>query len=81
MYTDVLFIDWEDDYDDILTGLLAGPMSLSAINAELDRVEAVAASAFDADVYVTGTTAEAVQSLKAYWAVRHPEAQAQVDAH
>src|SRR5688500_1747751 len=29
MYTDVLFSHWEDDYDALLTGLLAGPLALA----------------------------------------------------
>lgn len=81
MYTDVLFSSWEGDYDAILTELLAGPLSLDAINGELARAEAVAADAFASDPYVSETMADAVSSLQAYWAQRHPAVQAMVDAH
>ena len=80
-YTDVLFTHWEDDYDAILTELLAGALSLEAIQSELERARTVAAEAFASDPYVTGTLDDAVSQLDAYWTQRHAEVQAQVDAH
>jgi hypothetical protein len=41
LYTSILFTHWEDDYDALLTELLAGPLQLSAIEGELDGVVAV----------------------------------------
>jgi hypothetical protein len=83
LYTDVLFTHWEDDYDVLLTELLAGPLQLSAIDGELDRVLALAGAALDADPTVVAgdTTAGAVSGLKAYWEARHPQLSAELDAH
>ncbi len=81
VYTEVLFSNWENDYAAILDQLLNQTLTLEVINGELDRAEAVAAPGFAADPYVTGTMAEAVESLKTYWAQRHPDVQARVAAH
>jgi spore coat protein CotH len=66
----VLFTHWRDDYTAILDELLDNRFTSAAIQAELDRVSAVAGAAFDADPYVTGTAADAVASLQQYWAER-----------
>jgi len=80
-YTAVLFSNWEQDYTDILSDLLAHALTLDAILSELDRAATVAGAAFDSDPYVSGSTAEARETLRTYWEVRHAEVQAQVDAH
>jgi hypothetical protein len=82
LYTDVLFTHWEDDYDALLTGLLAGPLALAKIQAELDRVLAVAGSALDADPAIGGdTAADAVSTLDDYWSARHAQVAAELEAH
>ena len=81
LYTDVLFSSWEGDYDAILTELLAGPLSVEAIDSELARADTVAASAFASDPFASETMAEAVSSLQTYWTQRHAAVQAMVDAH
>lgn len=81
MYTDVLYTNWEDDYDAILTGLLSGPLTLAAIHSELDRALAVAGAALDADPNAGGGAAGAVTTLRDWWSTRHAAVTAQVDAH
>jgi hypothetical protein len=82
LYTSVLFTHWENDYDALLTELLAGPLQLSAIRGELDRVVVVAGAALDADPTGAGeTTAGAVAGLNAYWGARHPQLTAELEAH
>jgi hypothetical protein len=81
IYADVLFTNWQDDYDAVMTGLLAGELTLDAIQAEIARAEAVATDAFATDPYATGNMADAAASLTAYWATRHADVAAQVAAH
>jgi hypothetical protein len=82
LYTSILFTHWEDDYDALLTELLAGPLQLSAIEGELDGVVAVAGAALDSDPTIAGeTTAGAVVELKGYWRARHPQLTAELEAH
>lgn len=83
-YTDILFTHWEDDYDVLLTALLAsdGPLALPAIHAELDRVAAVAGNALDADPHIGGeVAADVVATLKAWWSTRHAQVTAELAAH
>ena len=80
-YTDALFSNWEADYDRILTELLAGPLTLEIIEAEIDRLEAVAGAAMDADPILDGGGASAASSLRSYWQSRHPAVAASVEAH
>ena len=81
-YTDVLFSNWEDDYDRILTDLLADQLTLDVIHGELDRALIVAGSSLDADPFIEGgPAADAVQSLKDWWSARIPAVEAQVAAH
>jgi hypothetical protein len=81
VFTDALFSNWEDDYDQILSGLLAGPFTPDQIAAEIDRAVEVAGAALEADPYVGGDAAAAGASLKSWWADRHAEVSAQVAAH
>lgn len=82
LYTDVLFTHWEDDYDAVLTELLAGPLAEAEILAELDRAEAVAGAALDEDPTFVGDPAAAmVADLKAWWSARHAQVTAEVAAH
>jgi hypothetical protein len=82
LYTGVLFTHWEDDYDVLLTELLGGPLQLSAITSEIDRVGTVAGAALDADPTVSGeTTADALGELKAYWSTRHPLLTTELENH
>jgi hypothetical protein len=81
LYTDVLFTHWEDDYDALLTGLLASELALPVIQAELDRVVAVAGGALDADPVIGGDAAGAVATLQAWWSARHAQVTAELDAH
>lgn len=82
LYTSVLFTHWEADYDALLTGLLAGPLQLAAIQGELDRVAAVAGAALDADPTVAGeTTAAACAELGSYWSARHPQLMTELENH
>jgi hypothetical protein len=66
----VLFTHWREDYTAIVQDLLATKLTGPVIEGELDRVLELATGAFDADPYVTGTTADAVASLKEYWSSR-----------
>lgn len=80
-FTDVLFTNWEDDYDAKLTELLAGPITVDAITMELDRVVSVAGAALEADPLVGGSASAARSDLLAWWTARHAEVSAQVQAH
>lgn len=79
--TDALYTSWEDDYDAILTALLAGPLSLAAIEAEIDRAVLVAGPYLESDPFVGGSAADAGTALKTWWAARHADVTAQVAAH
>jgi hypothetical protein len=80
-YVDALFPAWEDDYDQFLTDGLAGPFSLTVIQAELAQVETVAAAALDDDPTLDGTTSDAVDALDTWWTDRITAAQAELAAH
>jgi hypothetical protein len=80
VFTDVLFPTWEDDYDAILTGWLAGPLSLAAIEAEIDRAAEVAGDAM-ADDPLAGGAAAAADDLRAWWTNRHAQVSASVADH
>jgi spore coat protein CotH len=81
IFTAVLFSNWEGDYDAILTGLLAGELTLETILGEIARAETAASDAFASDPYISGTMAGDAESLTAYWTTRHAEVSAQVAAH
>ncbi|HUH02396.1 MAG TPA: CotH kinase family protein [Kofleriaceae bacterium] len=81
VFTDVLFTHWEDDYDAILTALLAMPLTPDAIEGETDRAVAVAGGALDADPNITGGAADAGSALATWWRARHAEVTASVEAH
>jgi hypothetical protein len=82
VFTDALFTNWEDDYDAVLTALLAGPLTMQAIGAELDRVVSVAGAALDADTLVGGSsTAQAVTALRAWWTDRFSRVSSELAAH
>lgn len=80
-FTDVLYTNWEDEYDAKLTELLAGPLALSAIGLELDRVVTVAGPALEEDPLVGGSASAARSALMSWWTTRHAAVTAQVDAH
>ena len=80
-FVDALYTSWEDDYDAVLTKLLAGPLSLAAIGLEIDRAVEVAGPSLEADRFLGGSAASAGSSLKAWWTSRHAAVQAQVNAH
>ncbi|HEU0034735.1 MAG TPA: CotH kinase family protein [Kofleriaceae bacterium] len=81
VFTDALFSNWQGDYTALLASLLAGPLTLDAINAEIDRGVSVAGAALEADPFVGGSATDAGNSLKAFWATRHADVSAQVAAH
>jgi hypothetical protein len=82
VYTSVLFTHWANDYDVLLTGLLAGPLSTQAIDAELDRAQAIAGAALDADPsFVGDSIASSVSTMKSWWAARHAQISAELAAH
>jgi spore coat protein CotH len=60
----VLMAHWETDYRARAAELLADPLSLDAIEVELDRIEAVAG----------GDVASVVDNLRTWWRERHPVA-------
>jgi hypothetical protein len=74
----VLFTHWRDDYTATLDDLLDNHVTLPVIQAELERVSAVAGAAFEADPYVTGTATDAVAALEQYWAGRLEEVRVEV---
>ena len=80
-FTDVLFTNWEDDYDARLTELLAGPLSMAAITMEIDRAVSVAGPALEADPLVGGSASAARSSIVSWWTTRHADVSAQVMAH
>jgi hypothetical protein len=80
-FTDVMYTNWEDDYDARLTELLAGPLSVAAITSELDRVVTVAGPALEADPFVGGSASAARDGLRTWWTARHAAVTAQVMAH
>jgi hypothetical protein len=74
LYTSVLFTHWEDDYDTLLTGLLAGPLTIEAIHGELDRAQRVAGTALDADPSFAGESiAGEIETMKTWWSSRHTQ--------
>ena len=83
-FTRVLFTNWEDDYDAILTGLVDGQLSEDVVAGELERIRTIGAAAIDADPFLDsldgGADAE-IDGLLAWWAARLPEVRAQVGAH
>jgi spore coat protein H len=82
LYTSVLFTHWEDDYDQLLTDLLAGPLAEAEIMAELDRAGDVAGAALDADpTFVGDASAAVVDELKSWWTARHAQVSAELAAH
>jgi hypothetical protein len=81
MYWDVLFPTWEDDYDQLMTELLAAPLALAVIEAEIDRAVNVAAVALDADPFVDGAASDAALDLRTWWQSRHPGAVTELDGH
>jgi hypothetical protein len=81
VFPDVLYSNWEGDYDAILTALLEGPHALSAIHGELDRAVAVAGVALDADPFHDGDAASGAAALAAWWTTRHGAVSASVAAH
>ncbi|MBN1444398.1 MAG: CotH kinase family protein [Planctomycetes bacterium] len=81
-YTDVLFTHWEDDYEGILTELLAWPLRLEAIHGEIDNLFSVAGDLLDSDPYLDGdSSAETRVKMRDWWSARHAQAAAQVAAH
>ena len=82
LYTDVLFTHWEDDYDAVLTELLADAMTVDGIRAELDRIVSVAGAAIDEDPTGGGATAAAtVEALDTWWTDRLAQVGAEVEGH
>jgi hypothetical protein len=82
LYTDVLFTHWEDDYAAVLTELLAGPLTMDGVQEELDRIAAVAGAALDGDPFGgAGVTAQAVESLSAWWSARLAQVGDEVGSH
>lgn len=81
VFTDVMYTNWEDDYDQVLTELLAGPLALDEIHAEIDRAVTVAGPTLEADPYIEGTAAAAGEDLAAWWTARHAAVSAQVAGH
>jgi hypothetical protein len=81
LYTSVLFTHWEDDYDVLMTSLLAGPLALDVIHGELDAVLAVAGDSLAADPAVTGDAGSAVAELKTWWTARHAAVSAELAGH
>lgn len=82
VYTNVLFTHWEDDYDDLLTKLLAGSLTSQTVLAELDRALTVAGPALDADPAFEGEAiADQIAGMKAWWSARHAQITAELAAH
>jgi hypothetical protein len=81
-FTEFFLPFFEDELDTLLTDLLAGPLSLSAIEAELTRAESVAAAFLDADPFIGGDgTSAIVADLRTYWINRHAQLSAELAAH
>jgi hypothetical protein len=79
-----LFTHWADDYDALLTELMAGPLSVASVHAELDRMVAVGAEVIDGDPRfgaAPGATASIAGDLKSWYTSRHAEVSAQLSAH
>jgi hypothetical protein len=64
----VLLAHWEGDYRAIVSELIAGPLSLAAIEGELDRVRTVAGPAIGR---AGGNAGEIVGRLEQWWTQRH----------
>jgi spore coat protein CotH len=81
-YTDVLFTRWEDDYDVILTDLLAWPLRLEVIHGEIENLFSVAGAFLDSDPHLVGDSSAATRvKLRDWWSARHAQVAAQVAAH
>lgn len=80
-FHEVLFAHWEGDYDRLFTDLLAGPLSVEAVHAEMDRFLQVGATAIDTAFGGAGSTAAAVDGMKAWYAARHQAVSAVLEAH
>ena len=74
----VLFMHWRDDYTAIVQELLDEKLTRDVIDDELDRAVRVAGEALDDDSYVSGSTADAAESLDAYWTQRLADIQAEL---
>jgi hypothetical protein len=82
VYTSVLFTNWEDDYDVLMTELLAGSLTEEAILGELDRAQTVAGVALDADpAFVGEPISDEIASMKTWWSARHAQITAELAAH
>jgi hypothetical protein len=77
-YDDLLFIHWEADYHASLADMVEVRAPASIVQNELDRAAAVAGAAFDADPYVSGTMADAVDSLGSWWTDRETDVRGQL---
>jgi hypothetical protein len=80
-FQSILFTHWADDYDALLGELLAGPLSVASVHAEMDRVLAVDGAAIDADPILSGSASSIIGDLKSWYTSRHAAASAQVAAH
>jgi hypothetical protein len=74
----VLFMYWRDDYTAIVQGLIETELTQDVIDDELDRAVRVAGEALDDDPYVSGTTADAAESLGDYWTQRLADVEAEL---
>lgn len=77
-FADVLFTNWRSDYEAILLDLVHNKTPLSTILDEIERAKQVSSTAFDADVYVQGTAAEAAAALTEYWTGRFADVEAEL---
>lgn len=81
-YTGVLFTHWEDDYDALFTRLLGTTLTEAAILGELDRAEAVAGAALDADpTFIGDPAADVVSMIKTWWRARHAQITTELQAN
>jgi hypothetical protein len=74
----ILFTHWMPEYQGYLTELVQTQAPASVVLEELDRVLDVAGPSLDADPWVLGTTAEAVDDLGSWWTTRDADVRAQL---
>jgi hypothetical protein len=78
----LLFTHWENDYDLLLTNLLQGPLAVTGMEGELDRVSHLAAEALATDPVLGGQPLDAaLTTWSAWWRARHAQTTEELRQH
>jgi hypothetical protein len=80
-FAEVLLPTWDDEYTALLSQLIAGPLSVSAIHSEAERLLSVAGDAIDADQYAPEPAQDMIDAVKSWWGTRHAGIESQIAGH